>query len=78
MFSGPVGTGKTKALCHEAIKLSIKNVGGTGLLGAPTYPMLRDATMATLAARYRKRYERAVEKWKELARARGIAEERDA
>ena len=48
MFSGPVGTGKTKALCHEAIKLSIKNVGGTGLLGAPTYPMLRDATMATL------------------------------
>lgn len=48
MFSGPVGTGKTKALCHEAIKLSIKNVGLTGLLGAPTYPMLRDATMATL------------------------------
>jgi hypothetical protein len=35
-FSGPVGSGKSQALCHEAIRLS-----------APTYPMLRDATLAS-------------------------------
>jgi hypothetical protein len=31
-------------LCHEAIRLSYVNLGRTGLIGAPTYPMLRDAT----------------------------------
>src|ERR1035437_1517839 len=47
-FSGPVGSGKSQALCHEAIRLCYQNPGRTGLLGAPTYPMLRDATQATL------------------------------
>jgi len=47
-FSGPIGSGKSQALCHEAIKLSYINVGRTGLIGAPTYPMLRDATQAAL------------------------------
>jgi hypothetical protein len=47
-FSGPIGSGKSQALCQEAIKLSYLNVGRTGLIGAPTYPMLRDATQATL------------------------------
>ncbi|MBZ5604901.1 MAG: phage terminase large subunit [Acidobacteriia bacterium] len=47
-FSGPVGSGKSAALCHEAIKLSYINAGRTGLIGAPTYPMLRDATLASL------------------------------
>jgi len=47
-FSGPIGSGKSQALCHEAIKLSYMNPGRLGLLGAPTYPMLRDATQATL------------------------------
>ena len=46
-FSGPVGSGKSQALCHEAIRLSYYNVGRLGLIGAPTYPMLRDATLAT-------------------------------
>ncbi|MBI3679017.1 MAG: hypothetical protein HY235_01195 [Acidobacteria bacterium] len=46
-FSGPVGSGKSQALCHEAIKLSYLNAGRTGLIGAPTYPMLRDATQAS-------------------------------
>jgi len=46
-FSGPVGSGKSLALCHEAIRLSYWNVGRTGLIGAPTYPMLRDATQVT-------------------------------
>lgn len=41
---GPVGAGKSQALCQEAIKLSIVNPGRTGLIGAPTFPMLRDAT----------------------------------
>jgi hypothetical protein len=35
-------------MCQEAIKLSYINQGRTGLIGAPTYPMLRDATLATL------------------------------
>ena len=47
-FSGPIGSGKSQALCQEAIKLSYLNPGRTGLIGAPTYPMLRDATMASL------------------------------
>ena len=47
-FSGPVGSGKSQALCQEAIRLSYLNPGRTGLLGAPTYPMLRDPTQATL------------------------------
>ena len=46
-FSGPVGSGKSHALCQEAIKLSYLNPGRTGVIGAPTYPMLRDATMTT-------------------------------
>src|SRR5262249_48686365 len=47
-FSGPIGSGKSQALCQEAIKLSYLNAGRMGLLGAPTYPMLRDATQASL------------------------------
>ena len=47
-FSGPIGSGKSQALCQEAIKLSYVNAGRTGLLGAPTFPMLRDATQAAL------------------------------
>ena len=47
-YSGPIGSGKSQALCHETIRLTYLNPGRTGLLGAPTYPMLRDATQATL------------------------------
>jgi hypothetical protein len=47
-FSGPIGSGKSQALCQEAIRLSYQNPGRTGLIGAPTYPMLRDATQAAL------------------------------
>jgi len=47
-YSGPIGAGKSQALCQEAIKLSYINAGRMGLLGAPTFPMLRDATQATL------------------------------
>lgn len=47
-FSGPIGSGKSQALCQEAIKLSYQNPGRTGLIGAPTYPMLRDATIVAL------------------------------
>jgi hypothetical protein len=34
-------------LCQEAIRLSYYNLGRLGLIGAPTYPMLRDATQTT-------------------------------
>ena len=47
-FSGPVGCGKSQALCQEALRMAYLNPGRTGLLGAPTYPMLRDATLTTL------------------------------
>lgn len=47
-FSGPIGCGKSQALCHEAIRLTFMNPGRMGLIGAPTYPMLRDATQRTL------------------------------
>lgn len=47
-FSGPIGSGKSQALCHEAIRLTYLNPGRLGLIGAPTYPMLRDATQRTL------------------------------
>ena len=46
-FSGPVGSGKSQALCQEAIRLSYLNPGRQGLIGAPTYPMLRDATLTS-------------------------------
>ncbi|HBY60819.1 MAG TPA: hypothetical protein DEH78_13435 [Solibacterales bacterium] len=47
-FSGPVGSGKSQALCQEAIRLSYVNAGRLGVIGAPTYAMLRDATQTTL------------------------------
>lgn len=47
-FSGPIGSGKSQALVQEALKLTYLNPGRTGLIGAPTYPMLRDATVAAL------------------------------
>lgn len=47
-YSGPIGSGKSQALCQETIRLTYINPGRTGLIGAPTYPMLRDATQATL------------------------------
>lgn len=47
-YSGPVGSGKTLWLCDAMIILGYKNQGRTGLLGAPTYPMLRDASLKTM------------------------------
>ncbi len=47
-FSGPIGSGKSLALVVEAIRLSCENQGRWGLLGAPTYQMLRDSTQKAL------------------------------
>jgi hypothetical protein len=47
-FSGPIGSGKSQALCHEAIRLTYLNPARMGLLGAPTFPMLRDSTQRAL------------------------------
>src|SRR5256714_5930018 len=47
-FSGPIGSGKSAALCHEAIRMTYVNAGRSGLIGAPTFPMLRDATQLAL------------------------------
>lgn len=47
-FSGPIGSGKSQALCQEAVRLAYTNAGRQGLIGAPTFPMLRDATQRAL------------------------------
>ena len=46
-YSGAIGSGKSLALAYEAILLSRLNPGLLGLIGAPTYPMLRDSTQRT-------------------------------
>ncbi|MGA8028315.1 MAG: terminase family protein [Bryobacteraceae bacterium] len=47
-FSGPVGSGKSAALCFEALRQSYVNRGRQGLLAAPTYAMLRDTALTAL------------------------------
>ncbi|MGP8245965.1 MAG: terminase large subunit domain-containing protein [Bryobacteraceae bacterium] len=47
-FSGPIGSGKSQALCQEAIRLTYLNQGRMGLIGSPTYPMLRDSTQTAM------------------------------
>jgi PBSX family phage terminase large subunit len=44
LFVGGVGSGKTRAGCVEILRQPAKSVG---MVVAPTYPMLRDATMRT-------------------------------
>lgn len=46
-FVGGVGSGKTWSGCWEAIKLSFKYRYNFGVIGAQTYPQLRDTTMRT-------------------------------
>ena len=43
----PIGSGKSQALCQEAVRLSYLNPGRQGLIGAPTYQILRDATLTS-------------------------------
>jgi hypothetical protein len=47
-FSGPVGSGKTLALCYQALISAARNPNCTGLIGAPTYPMLFDVTLKSM------------------------------
>ncbi len=47
-YSGPIGSGKSVALCQEAVRMTYLNPGRVGLLGAPTYRMLADATARSL------------------------------
>ncbi len=47
-FSGPVGSGKSAALCSEALRQAFINRGRQGLMAAPTFGMLRDATLPGL------------------------------
>lgn len=44
LFVGGVGSGKTRAGCVEILR---QPSGSTGMVLAPTYPMLRDATLRT-------------------------------
>ncbi len=47
-FSGPVGSGKSAALGFETFRQCYLNRGRQGLLAAPTFAMLRDATLTGL------------------------------
>jgi hypothetical protein len=49
-FSGPIGSGKSKALCFEAIKCAYRNPGVPGLIGAPTQKLLNSSTTLELIA----------------------------
>ena len=44
-YVGGYGSGKTFSGCHEAIRLSVINRGLPGMVVAPTYGMLQDATL---------------------------------
>ncbi len=44
-YVGGYGSGKTYAGCHEAIRLSFINAGLAGMMVAPTFRMLEDATL---------------------------------
>ena len=46
-YVGGYGSGKTYAGCHEALRLSFINAGLTGMIIAPTYRMMEDATLPT-------------------------------
>ncbi|MEO8026320.1 MAG: terminase family protein [Bryobacteraceae bacterium] len=47
-FSGPVGSGKSVALCFQALSCATSSPGLTGLLAAPTLPLLKAATLPSL------------------------------
>src|SRR6266851_10427903 len=47
-FSGPVGSGKTVALCYQGLMSAARNPNCVGLIGAPTYPMLSDVTLRSM------------------------------
>ena len=47
-FSGPIGSGKSQSMAYETVACAVLNPGCIGLVGAPTYPMLRDATQRAL------------------------------
>ena len=47
-FSGPVGSGKTIALCYQALISAARNPNCAGLIGAPTFPMLFDVTLKSM------------------------------
>lgn len=47
-FSGAVGSGKTVALCCEALLAASRNPGCTGFIGGPTYPHLYDVVIPTM------------------------------
>ncbi len=49
-FSGPVGSGKSAALCLETLRRSYVNRGRQGMLAAPTFGMLRDASLISLTS----------------------------
>jgi len=49
-YVGGVGAGKTTAGALRALAYALNHPGALGLIGAPTYPMLRDATQRTFFA----------------------------
>jgi len=47
-FIGGIGSGKSYAGAVKALRKAIDHPGSLGVIGAPTYPQLRDSTMRTV------------------------------
>ena len=47
-YLGGIGAGKSFAGAVKAMRVAVGQPGSLGLIGAPTYPMLRDATMRSV------------------------------
>lgn len=47
-YLGGIGAGKSFSGAVKALRKAIEQPGSLGLIGAPTYPMLRDATMRSV------------------------------
>lgn len=47
-YLGGIGAGKSYAGAVKAMRKAVEQPGSLGLIGAPTYPMLRDATMRSV------------------------------
>ena len=71
-FVGGVGSGKTMAGCTEVLRPDY--YASTGAVIAPTFPMLRDATLRTFLALCERLHEQGYQVLKQFHRGNMVAE----